>query len=185
MIESIQILKDASSAAIYGSRAANGVIIVTTKKGRQNQNATFSVNFSETWSILPESPALTTGRAERLLRLKSTENRYRAYLDKKTNSYKYPQSLWEQYENTQGMYNGFWYPDKNNVPEGNGSMYQDSLNAFYNHSTNFFPIYFETGKVTNANVQTYGGSERVTSGIGLGYYNETGVFKDKQQVQRY
>ena len=34
-IESIQILKDASAAAIYGSRAANGVIIITTKKGRQ------------------------------------------------------------------------------------------------------------------------------------------------------
>jgi TonB-dependent starch-binding outer membrane protein SusC len=33
-IESIQILKDASAAAIYGSRAANGVIIITTKKGR-------------------------------------------------------------------------------------------------------------------------------------------------------
>ena len=32
-IESIQILKDASAAAIYGSRAANGVIIITTKKG--------------------------------------------------------------------------------------------------------------------------------------------------------
>lgn len=36
-IESITILKDASSAAIYGSRAANGVILVTTKKGRRNQ----------------------------------------------------------------------------------------------------------------------------------------------------
>ncbi|ANH83791.1 SusC/RagA family TonB-linked outer membrane protein [Niabella ginsenosidivorans] len=36
-IESISILKDASSAAIYGSRAANGVILVTTKKGRKNQ----------------------------------------------------------------------------------------------------------------------------------------------------
>ena len=34
-IESIQILKDASAAAIYGSRAANGVIIVTTKKGKE------------------------------------------------------------------------------------------------------------------------------------------------------
>ncbi len=34
-IESIQILKDASAAAIYGSRAANGVIIITTKRGRQ------------------------------------------------------------------------------------------------------------------------------------------------------
>ncbi|HEY1021330.1 MAG TPA: TonB-dependent receptor plug domain-containing protein, partial [Flavisolibacter sp.] len=33
-IESIQILKDASAAAIYGSRAANGVIIITTKRGR-------------------------------------------------------------------------------------------------------------------------------------------------------
>ena len=34
-IESIQILKDASAAAIYGSRAANGVVVVTTKKGQQ------------------------------------------------------------------------------------------------------------------------------------------------------
>jgi TonB-dependent starch-binding outer membrane protein SusC len=34
-IESIQILKDASSAAIYGSRAANGVIVITTKKGKE------------------------------------------------------------------------------------------------------------------------------------------------------
>lgn len=36
-IESIQVLKDASSASIYGSRAANGVIIVTTKKGNRNE----------------------------------------------------------------------------------------------------------------------------------------------------
>ena len=34
-IESIQVLKDASAAAIYGSRAANGVIIITTKKGKK------------------------------------------------------------------------------------------------------------------------------------------------------
>jgi TonB-dependent SusC/RagA subfamily outer membrane receptor len=34
-IESIQVLKDASSASIYGSRAANGVIIITTKKGKK------------------------------------------------------------------------------------------------------------------------------------------------------
>lgn len=36
-IETIQILKDASAAAIYGSRAANGVIIITTKNGKKNQ----------------------------------------------------------------------------------------------------------------------------------------------------
>jgi TonB-linked SusC/RagA family outer membrane protein len=37
-IESIEVLKDASAAAIYGSRAAGGVILVTTKKGRQGQS---------------------------------------------------------------------------------------------------------------------------------------------------
>ncbi|MCC8071714.1 MAG: TonB-dependent receptor [Bacteroidales bacterium] len=42
-IENIQILKDASSAAIYGSRGANGVVLVTTKKG-QNENAKISLN---------------------------------------------------------------------------------------------------------------------------------------------
>ena len=36
-IETIQILKDASAAAIYGSRAANGVVIITTKNGKKNQ----------------------------------------------------------------------------------------------------------------------------------------------------
>jgi TonB-dependent starch-binding outer membrane protein SusC len=43
-IESISVLKDASSSAIYGSRGANGVIIITTKRGRVNQAPT--VNFS-------------------------------------------------------------------------------------------------------------------------------------------
>ena len=37
-IESIQVLKDASSAAIYGARASNGVVIVTTKRGKANQS---------------------------------------------------------------------------------------------------------------------------------------------------
>src|SRR6218665_866190 len=43
-IESIEILKDAASAAIYGSRAANGVVIVTTKSGKAGKTA-FDVNF--------------------------------------------------------------------------------------------------------------------------------------------
>lgn len=37
-VESISILKDASAAAIYGSRAANGVILVTTKKGKKDES---------------------------------------------------------------------------------------------------------------------------------------------------
>src|SRR5690606_33192239 len=41
-IESVSVLKDAASAAIYGSRAANGVILITTKKGKQNQKPVVS-----------------------------------------------------------------------------------------------------------------------------------------------
>ena len=50
--ESIQILKDASAAAIYGSRAANGVIIVTTKKGTKGPMKV-NVGVKETleWSL--------------------------------------------------------------------------------------------------------------------------------------
>ncbi len=47
-IESIQVLKDASSASIYGSRAANGVIIITTKKGKQGKMA---INLSYNASV--------------------------------------------------------------------------------------------------------------------------------------
>ncbi|PKQ45565.1 SusC/RagA family TonB-linked outer membrane protein [Confluentibacter flavum] len=43
-IESLDILKDASATAIYGSRGANGVILITTKSGKQGQKARFSYN---------------------------------------------------------------------------------------------------------------------------------------------
>ena len=43
-IESIEVLKDASASAIYGARAANGVVLITTKKGRNNQKTTFELN---------------------------------------------------------------------------------------------------------------------------------------------
>jgi TonB-linked SusC/RagA family outer membrane protein len=44
-IASVDILKDASSSAIYGTRAANGVVLVTTKRGTYNQKLATSVNF--------------------------------------------------------------------------------------------------------------------------------------------
>lgn len=43
-IESMEVLKDASSSAIYGTRAANGVILVTTKKGGLNEKTSISLN---------------------------------------------------------------------------------------------------------------------------------------------
>ena len=42
-IESVSVLKDASSTSIYGARAANGVIVITTKRGRVGDNGKISV----------------------------------------------------------------------------------------------------------------------------------------------
>ena len=48
-IETMSVLKDAS-AAIYGARAANGVILITTKKGRQGKKPEFTYSFNQGWS---------------------------------------------------------------------------------------------------------------------------------------
>ena len=50
-IESVQILKDASSAAIYGSRGANGVVVITTKSGKKGK---FQVDLNSSYSIQDE-----------------------------------------------------------------------------------------------------------------------------------
>lgn len=176
MIESIQVLKDASSAAIYGSRAANGVIMVTTKKGKNGQKAVFSLNASQTLSTLPRLPTITVGRAEREYRIKAIRNNRDFYLDPITNTYKLPESLKDVYLHG-GSLDSYWEPHPTNTTENRAGIYQDSLNNFYNNNTNFFPLFFETAKVTNANFQTYGGSEKVSYGIGLGYYKEEGILK--------
>ncbi|GHT71138.1 SusC/RagA family TonB-linked outer membrane protein [Bacteroidia bacterium] len=52
-IESIQVLKDASSASIYGARAANGVIIITTRKGKKGTIVDFKASHTVTSSAKP------------------------------------------------------------------------------------------------------------------------------------
>lgn len=172
-IESVSVLKDAASASIYGSRAANGVILVTTKKGRLNQKARFSANVSQTFSFNPALPDLTGGNAERNLRLEALNNYRETFYDYETNTYRYPVSLKEAWEN--GVAYGYFWG------YGSGASVdalQDSLNPFYNHSTNLFDYYFRTGKVTDANLQLSGGTDKVAYSIGLGYYTETGVLKN-------
>ena len=70
-IESIDILKDASATAIYGSRGANGVIIVTTKQGKEGR---FSLNYSGTVTIsniVDKSPSMSALAVNKMSSLKS------------------------------------------------------------------------------------------------------------------
>ena len=60
-IESFNVLKDASATAIYGSRGSNGVIIITTKKGRRGQAPQVSYNGSVTWSMKKKTIDVMSG----------------------------------------------------------------------------------------------------------------------------
>ncbi len=69
-IESITVLKDAASQSVYGSRAANGVILVTTKKGRAGKTKlNFSTEIGQSdFAFKPKNRAVTTSEYQTLLR---------------------------------------------------------------------------------------------------------------------
>ncbi|WP_231932356.1 MULTISPECIES: SusC/RagA family TonB-linked outer membrane protein [Butyricimonas] len=169
-IESVEVLKDAAAASIYGSRASNGVILITTKKGRSGTSS-FSANASYTLSQLMEYPLQTGGRMERWNQLMWRRNFQQP--NYYTSEQFYPNSYKEAF-GTGGVYDYFWQ---------NGSRYQaymivslqDSLNPFYNNSTNWWKYTFRTAKVTNVNIQSTGGTEKFQYMVGAGYYDETGI----------
>ncbi|MGL5681582.1 MAG: SusC/RagA family TonB-linked outer membrane protein [Marinifilaceae bacterium] len=171
-IESVEVLKDAASAAIYGSRAANGVILITTKKGRAGEGK-FSANVSYTGAVLPETPLQVGGRAERAYLLSIMKAARSAYYDKTTGEWRYPTSMEEAADND-AIYDKFWNNGMGLGTSGNEELH-DSLNPFYNNSTNWFKYIFRPGKIINANLQTSGGNEKITYLIGGGIYKEIGI----------
>jgi TonB-linked SusC/RagA family outer membrane protein len=107
MIESISILKDASSSAIYGSRAANGVILVTTKRGTTNNRLNIEYHYNYGLQQPTFLPELITNSAEymTLLNEASMNTRGRTiYTQAEIDLYKnnvgnpmYPNTDWNKY----------------------------------------------------------------------------------------
>ncbi len=89
-IQSIDVLKDASAAAIYGSRAANGVIIITTKRGQSDKP---TVNFNASLSISDWS------RMPKMVSDKETFLKNRFYSQKGNDVDRYMNANWSDYKN--------------------------------------------------------------------------------------
>ncbi|MEJ8779122.1 MULTISPECIES: SusC/RagA family TonB-linked outer membrane protein [Butyricimonas] len=172
MIESVEVLKDAAAASIYGSRAGNGVILITTKKGKVG-DAKFSANVSYSVAQLMEYPLQLGGRMERWIEILQTRNKRDAIVDSKTRNRIWPTSYNQVYQAWSGIYDGFWGNGRTAVSIA--ARIQDSLNPYYNNQTNWWKYVFRTGKIINANVQATGGSERFQYMVNAGYYTETGI----------
>ena len=60
---------------------------------------------------------------------------------------------------------------------------QDSLNPFFNNSTNWYKHVFRPGRIYNANIQTSGGTETINYMIGAGFYKEEGIMPGSNFVR--
>ncbi|MBQ9357055.1 MAG: TonB-dependent receptor [Prevotella sp.] len=163
-IESIQVLKDAASASIYGSRAANGVIIITTKKGKDGK---VKVNFDASVAASFYSNKIETMNAQQW---------GRAFWQANVNDGLNPNN------NSLG-YNFDWGYDAIGNPVLNSlsmNMFLDEGASVRSSDTDWFKEITRTGVVQQYNLSVSNGNEKGHSFFSLGYYDNMGTIKDSQ-----
>ena len=177
-IESVEVLKDAASASLYGSRSGNGVVLITTKKGKSGK-AEFGLNFSQSISFLPSTPLQMRGHGERRVHNILAQHQRIGHNDYTTNRYILPRRYGESYgwePTLDGAYDYFWgngnVLTKDNQPPASA---QDSLNTFYNNDTNWWKYIFQVGRVTSGDFYASGGNDNVRYLVSTGLYDERGI----------
>ena len=161
-IESIQVLKDAASASIYGSRAANGVIIITTKKGKEGK---VKVNFDGSIAA-----SFYTNKIETM----NASQWGRAYWQASVNDGVNP-------GNNNLGYNYDWSYDAKGNPVLNNmtmNMFLDENATVRAGDTDWFKEITRTGVIQQYNVSVSNGSEKGNSFFSIGYYDNKGTIKD-------
>jgi TonB-linked SusC/RagA family outer membrane protein len=169
-VESVQVLKDASAASIYGARASNGVIIITTKKGtRSAPQVQVDVNYGMATPVRGYDDFLILNSLEyaQVQRI-AYQN---AGLPVPTNIYgsdpnnpTLPKYIWPNDGKTQ----------TNSVDESTYS-YPNNLIMPASAGTNWWDAVFGTGQVRDANVAVRGGSESARYSVGFGYFDQQGT----------
>lgn len=172
-IESVTVLKDAAAAALYGSRAANGVVMITTKrgkKGRTNTSVTMRQGFMSRG--IPEYDRV------------SVPEYYELFWEAYRNSYQYGSGQSRAQagisaSNVLTSNNGLIY-NAYNVP---GNKLVDSITGKLNPNAQLLwedsweDALFRTALRTNANVNVSGASDKSDYYLSAGYLNEEGIVK--------
>ena len=168
-IESITILKDAAAAAIYGSRAANGVIVVTTKKGEAGKMR-ISYNNTFSWSFKPERSLNLMNSSEKLSWEDELWNEFSAA--------KYAASLTD---------NTVIYPVVGIVGQiraglgdfasmkGDKAAQDKYIESLRNVDTNWYDLLFRNSFSQGHHLSLSGGSGKSTYYVALGLNDEDGM----------
>ena len=159
-IESFTVLKDASATAIYGSRASNGVIIITTKKGRKNMKPTISYNGNVSVSAVAKKVDVMNA------------SDFMNFI--KTNSGMSDEE-WQASDYYKNM--GYWskYNSDGTPAEGAQHLFAD---------TNWQDEIYRTAVSTDHNITLTGALKNLPYRVSLGYTKQQGILKTSD-YERY
>lgn len=162
-IESVQVLKDASASSIYGSRAANGVIIVTTKNA--SKGGAMTVSYSTSVSAMSE-------KKQRYDMLNAVD-RGKVLWQASVNDGARPEDGYGE------IYNFDW-----NQNLSNPVLNSVSVKPFVGGDTNvpagdtdWQDVVYKTGFVINNDLSVSGGSDKSNAMLNLGYLDNSGMLK--------
>lgn len=176
-IEKIEVLKDASATAIYGSRGANGVVMITTKKGKQGEGRT-KVEFAAKWSVQTVAKKMkmldpyTFARYQNEAAANSRLYEGSSDTDPYQGKWEYPY-IGGAFDFHHGKYNpspdDFLHPglrtdEYGNVDEVAGADWQKEI--------------FQTGWTQDYSVSVSGGSDKGWWSFSGNYSGQTGIIKN-------
>lgn len=164
-VSSIDILKDASATAIYGSRAASGVVLVTTKSGAEGMKPTIEFSLRWGWQVL-NSNDFKTMNAEQYVAFSKQANLLEAYRQggityfnrKYMDTSKFNQLHTSQWDMSD--IDDMWLP-----------------NAYYNGTDNYWDMLTQNALAQDYSVSLRGGSKSNSYFASVNYKNQDGVVK--------
>ncbi len=171
-IESVTVLKDAAAAALYGSRAANGVIMITTKKGKKGSPlVTASLRQGYMSRGIPEYDRVDSKTYYELM--------WESYRNSYFSQGATPASAGQQASNVLAgpnglVYNAYNVPAKELVNPATGKL-NPAANLLWNES--WEDALFRTASRTNANFTVSGGADKMDYYLSAGYLNEEGIVR--------
>jgi len=168
-IESVSVLKDASSAAIYGARAAYGVILLTTKSGNRNQKPTFNFSVSNAGaSPLHLQHTLNSLDYVNLMNLSARNSGQGNIFDER------------QVQHIEA----YLRDPKNNLPVYYDPLIETTGEYGYCGNTDWADVVYKNGGLQQYNISMSGGSENTRYFISYGLQNQQGIlniYDDKDQ----
>lgn len=162
-IESIEVLKDASSSAIYGSRGANGVVLVTTKKGKDGK---LKVEFQGTWGLQSPEKKVDMLSAEEWIDYRTywTNTNYVNVYGSKGATVNDDQATRQRITGSTGINPSYMLDPRWSEPNYGGLYFVDWQDEF-----------FQTALMQNYQVAVSGSTSKTQYRASLGYLNQDGI----------